>query len=360
MRLNGDMAVPEEGYRPRRALAPEPVPDAEPQEPSRRERPRLTLPATLTVVEDVAPRCGPIEFSRLSKDFGKVRAVDDVTFTVRPGRVTGFLGPNGAGKTTTLRMLAGLVQPTSGSATFAGRRYVDLEQPQRVAGFALEANFHPGRTGRDHLRVYAPTAGADDSRVDELLELVQLAPAARRKTGGYSLGMRQRLALATALLGDPDYLVLDEPANGLDPEGIRWLRSFLVDYARTGRVVLVSSHMLGEVQATADDVVVIGRGRLLKAAPIGELGAMAASSILRVADQQAALAALAAAGLDAVPAVDDRGDLVRVNTADTYLIGEAMLDAGLVITELGADRRSLEETFFAMLEQQANEQGSSA
>lgn len=349
------MAAFDDGYRPRRAAAPDPLTDPVAQE---RTRPTAVSSSIPTVpVPQVEPRCLPIEFSRLSKDFGKVRAVDDLTFSVQPGRVTGFLGPNGAGKTTTLRMLAGLVRPTSGTARFGATSYVELPQPQRVVGFALEANFHPGRSGRDHLRVYAPTAGASDDRVDELLELVQLTPAAHRKTGGYSLGMRQRLALATALLGSPDYLVLDEPANGLDPEGIRWLRSFLVDFARTGRVVLVSSHMLGEVQATADDVVVIGRGRLLKAAPIGELGAVGAASVLRVADPGRALAALAAAGLDAVPGSDERGELIRVATSDTYLIGEAMLDADVVITELAADRRSLEETFFAMLEQQAQDGG---
>ncbi|RMI05074.1 ABC transporter ATP-binding protein, partial [Cellulomonas triticagri] len=236
-----------------------------------------------------------IEVSHLTKTFGQVRAVDDLTFTVRPGRVTGFLGPNGAGKTTTLRMLLGLVTPTSGTATVGGRRYTDLERPTRTIGAALEAaDFHPGRTARDHLRIFAPQAGVPDRRADEVLDLVGLGSAARRRVGGFSLGMRQRLALATTLLGDPPVLLLDEPANGLDPEGIRWLRDLLRALAAQGRTVLVSSHVLSEVQQTVDDVVIIAGGRLVHASTLAELGALAEPRV-RVASPDAA-------GLDALVA----------------------------------------------------------
>ena len=186
-----------------------------------------------------------IEVRDLTKRFGSFTAVDSLSFSVEPGRITGFLGPNGAGKTTTLRMLLGLVRPTAGTATIDGQRYIDIPRPQSVVGSALEAtNFHPGRSGRDHLRVLADTAGVSTARVDEMLELVGIPAAARKRAGGYSMGMRQRLGLAAALLGDPHVLLLDEPANGLDPEGIRWLRQFLRHLSSQGRTVLVSSHML--------------------------------------------------------------------------------------------------------------------
>ncbi len=323
-----------EDYRPRRALDPW---HESPDEPSR-------------------TGVGAIAFAGLTKRFGTVRAVEDLTFTAEPGRVTGFLGPNGAGKTTTLRMLVGLVRPTSGTATFGGKRYVDLAHPQRTVGVAIDANFHPGRSGRDHLRVMAPTAGADDARVDEVLEQVELSPAAGRKAGGYSLGMRQRLALATALLGDPDYLILDEPANGLDPEGIRWLRSFLAGFADQGRVVLVSSHMLGEVHQTADDVAVIGHGRLLRYAPIDELEVSAPACQLVVSDPDAAIRALAAAGISAtrMPAPGQPHQL-RVESQDLELVGRTVFDAGLPVFSLVKETTSLEETFFRMLAQDSQQ-----
>src|SRR6187399_737818 len=205
-----------------------------------------------------------IEIQSLTKKFGSVTAVDDLSFRVEPGVVTGFLGPNGAGKTTTLRSLLGLVKPTSGSATFDGQVYADLPDPLRTVGTALEASsFHPGRTGRDHLRVAAAAAGIRDARVDEVLAWVGLADAGNRRAGGYSLGMRQRLGLAFALLGDPAALVLDEPINGLDPEGIRWIRGLLQRLAAEGRTVLVSSHLLSEVQQTVDRVVILSRGRIV-------------------------------------------------------------------------------------------------
>jgi len=210
----------------------------------------------------------------LTKQFRLVRAVDDLSFTVRPGRVTGFLGPNGAGKTTTLRMILGLVRPTAGTATIGGRRYADLAEPVRTVGAVLEASsFHRGRTGRNHLRVMCDAAGIPVSRADEVLEQVGLTAAARRKVRGYSLGMKQRLGIAAALLGDPQALILDEPANGLDPEGIAWLRGFLRYLAGEGRTVLLSSHVLAEVQQTVDDVVIVARGRLVLACPLTELDA---------------------------------------------------------------------------------------
>ena len=207
---------------------------------------------------------GRIVVSGLTKRFGRVTAVDGLSFSAEPGSVTGFLGPNGAGKTTTLRMLAGLIAPDSGTATISGHEYAALTSPSRDAGVVLEAaGFHPGRSGRDHLRVYCTADGYPLRRADEVLEITRLAAAGRRKVRGYSLGMRQRLALATALLGDPAALILDEPANGLDPEGTAWLRGLLRDYARSGRTVLYSSHALGEVEQLADHVVIVSNGRLV-------------------------------------------------------------------------------------------------
>jgi ABC-2 type transport system ATP-binding protein len=208
----------------------------------------------------------------LTKAFGGITAVDDLTFEVVPGRVTAFVGPNGAGKSTTLRMLLGLVTPDAGTASILGMPYTSLERPATTVGAVLDAeSFHPLRTGRDHLRVLAAASRFDDDRVDEVLDDVGLAAAARRKVGKYSLGMRQRLGLASALLGDPDVLVLDEPANGLDPHGIRWLRATLRSFAGRGKAVLVSTHLLGEIAETADDVIVIDRGRLVAAGTLDDL-----------------------------------------------------------------------------------------
>jgi ABC-2 type transport system ATP-binding protein len=214
-----------------------------------------------------------LSVERLVKRYGGVTAVDDVSFEVGPGRVTAFLGPNGAGKTTTLRTLLGLARPTSGRASVDGVPYAALRQPRRVVGAVLENTAaHPGRRGRDHLRVLAGPAGADAERVAEVLDRVGLAPAdANRRVGGYSLGMRQRLGIAGALLGDPEALVLDEPANGLDPAGMAWLRGLLRDLAAQGRTVLVSSHVLSEVAQTADDVVVLHRGVLRYAGALDDL-----------------------------------------------------------------------------------------
>jgi ABC-2 type transport system ATP-binding protein len=292
-----------------------------------------------------------IEVSHLTKTFGQVRAVDDLSFTVRPGRVTGFLGPNGAGKTTTLRMLLGLVSPTAGSATIGGRRYSELDRPMRTVGAALEAaDFHPGRTALDHLRVYAPHAGVPDSRAAEVLDLVGLGgAAARRRVGGFSLGMRQRLALATTLLGDPPVLLLDEPANGLDPEGIRWLRDLLRALAAQGRTVLVSSHVLSEVQQTVDDVVIIAGGRLVHASTLEELGRLAEPRVRVASPDAAALDALVArAGWQVRPGaapVPGRAELVGTDVAT---VGHAAFAAGLELHELATHEVGLEDVFLRL------------
>jgi ABC-2 type transport system ATP-binding protein len=216
----------------------------------------------------------PVTVSSLTKRFGDVLAVDDLTFSLRTGTVTGFLGPNGAGKTTTLRLLLGLSEPTAGEALVFGRRYRDLDEPARRVGAVLESNdFHPGRSGRDHLRTLAIAGGISASRVNDVLALVELESVARRRVQTYSLGMRQRLGLAAAMLGDPELLILDEPANGLDPSGVRWLRHFLRAFADGGGTVLVSSHMLAEAAQTVDDVVIIDRGRRIASGRLDELTA---------------------------------------------------------------------------------------
>ena len=299
---------------------------------------------------------GVVSVQHLSKTFGTVQAVDDLTFEVGPGRVTGFLGPNGAGKTTTLRMLLGLVVPTSGSATIGGRSYHELGTPGRVVGAALEASsFHPGRSARDHLRVLAPQVGVPTTRCDEVLELVGLADAARRRAGGFSLGMRQRLGLAATLLGDPKVLLLDEPANGLDPEGIAWLRSLLRYLAGQGRTVLVSSHVLSEVQQTVDDVVIITKGRLVHASSLPELESLARreglarrTTLLASPD----VAALARLVEDRWPgratAVPDRPGAVLLEDVDAAEAGGAAFAAGVEVHELVPGEVNLEDVFLRL------------
>lgn len=286
-----------------------------------------------------------IEIQSLTKRFGGTTAVDDLTFRVEPGVVTGFLGPNGAGKTTTLRSLLGLVAPTSGRATFDGRAYAALPDPLRTVGTALEASsFHPGRSGRDHLRVAAAAAGIPDRRVDEVLEWVGLGPAGRRRAGGYSLGMRQRLGLAFALLGDPGALVLDEPINGLDPEGIRWIRGFLRSLAAEGRTVLVSSHLLSEVQQTVDRVVIISHGRL---AFEGTLDALETGTRVHVdaVDRTALARALEAAG--GIVEISDDG--LHVGVLDADAIGRSALAAGIPLKLLAPEREGLENVFLGLV-----------
>ena len=287
-----------------------------------------------------------VEFAGLTKRFGSLTAVDDLTLTVAPGRVTGFLGPNGSGKTTTLRMLLGLVRPTSGTAAIDGRAYADLDDPMSVVGAALEAtDVHPGRSGRDHLRTIAAATGVADTRVDQLLELTGIPAFARKRAGGYSTGMRQRLALAQSLLGDPQLLILDEPANGLDPEGIRWLRGFLRHLCDDqGKTVLVSSHLLQEVEQTVDDVVIIANGRLVKQGPMADLGGHA-GVLVRTSDP----AALARALGDVVSEPTPDGALL-VHGTDLRVIGDAALAAGLPVWELRRQETDLEALFFELTE----------
>jgi len=288
-----------------------------------------------------------IEVSGVSKRFGSTLAVDDLSFTVERGHITAFLGPNGAGKTTTLRILLGLVNATGGRATIDGKAYVALEDPVGTVGAVLDGGmFHPGRSGRNHLRGLARASGVAEARVDELLELVALTDAADRRAGGYSLGMRQRLGLAAALLGDPEVLVLDEPANGLDPQGIRWLRDFLRTLAGEGRAVLVSSHVLAEVAQTADEVVVIAHGKSVAQAPLAELTARSGGG-MRVAGPDAGrlAEALRADGAE-VHTDGERAIVVRGRSGEE--IGRLIAQGGIVISELAPVGSSLEEIFFEL------------
>ena len=288
-----------------------------------------------------------IEIQSLSKRFGATLAVDDLSFEVRPGAVTGFLGPNGAGKTTTLRALLGLIKPTSGRASFSGRLYRELPDPAATVGAVLEgSSFHPGRSGRDHLRVLARAAGVAESRVDEVLALVGLSGEASRRVKGYSLGMRQRLALAAAFLGRPGILVLDEPANGLDPEGIRWLRDLLRHEAGRGVTVLVSSHVLAEMAQTVDDVVVIAGGRLVAHGTMAELTARAGAGV-RVRTPQAAQLAQALRERGTTVEVL-AGDLLVVRGATSAAVGETAQDRGVVLHELVATGSTLEDVFLQL------------
>jgi ABC-2 type transport system ATP-binding protein len=288
----------------------------------------------------------PVEVRSLTKRYGSTTAVEDLTFAIPRGRITGFLGPNGAGKTTTLRMVLGLVHPSSGQALVEGARYASLPSPSAAVGAVLEADsFHPGRSGRNHLRVLATAGGVAGSRVDEVLAEVELAGAAGKHADTYSLGMRQRLSVAAALLGSPRLLVLDEPANGLDPEGIRWLRDFLRSFAGRGGTVLISSHVLAEVAQIADEVVIIHHGRLVAHEPLGALTARAVGgTFARSPDAAGLRARLAAGGVEAAEAGD--GSL-RVS-APPERVGEVAAAAGIVLHELRADGASLEEVFLQL------------
>ena len=288
----------------------------------------------------------PIQISGLSKHFGPVTAVDDLSFTVEPGQVTGFLGPNGAGKTTTLRVLLGLVRASAGTATFGGTSYQDLPKPLETVGAALDANFHPGRTARNHLKVYATAAGLPASRIPVVLEQVGMSEFADRRVGGYSLGMRQRLALAYTLLGDPGVFVLDEPINGLDPEGIKWIRGFLQSLAREGRTVLVSSHLLSEVQQSVDEVVIISKGRLVKSGSLASLELDAApSTIADSPDRPALAAALDAAGLEYT---EGRSGFI-VAEPDPGRVGHAAFVSGVELSALHRLKSGLEESFLSLV-----------
>ena len=283
----------------------------------------------------------------LTKKFGSLTAVDGLSFDLQAGTVTGFLGPNGAGKTTTLRMLLGLAMPTSGRALVFDTSYDQLDRPAERIGAVLEAtDFHPGRSGRNHLRMLGRAAGISDARVEEVLKLVELDGAANRRVKGYSLGMRQRLGLASALLGDPDLLILDEPANGLDPEGVRWLRDFLRAYAAGGRTVLVSSHVLAEVAQTVDHVLIVAKGRLIIESPLDQLTSRVGGTV-RVRSPQASEleAALRRTAIEV-----SRGDdgALLVSGVPIERVGEIAAGAGVVLHELVMTGASLEEIFLEL------------
>ena len=290
---------------------------------------------------------GAIELNGLTKRFGEVTAVDDLSLELDAGTVTGVLGRNGAGKTTTLRMLLGLVAPSAGRATFGGRRYVDLDEPARHVGAVLEASsFHPGRRAADHLRILASAAGLPAQRVHEALAQVAMTEHAHRRVGGFSLGMRQRLGLAGALLGEPSVLVLDEPANGLDPEGVHWLRTFLRRQADAGRTVIVSSHLLAEIAQTVDHVVILDKGRLVTSAPLAELTARSrAAVIVRSPEIDRLRVELAKRGIDAAVTGPD-----QVTATDTTpeAVGRVIGTIGLVIYEMRLEQSNLEDVFLSL------------
>lgn len=295
-----------------------------------------------------------LQVQHLSKRFGNIHAVDDLSFEVRPGRVTGFLGPNGAGKTTTLRMLLGLITPSSGTAQVQGKSYTSLPKPMTVVGAHLDSgNFHPGRTGRNHMRVAAAEGGVDASSIDHLLELVGMSDAADRRMGQYSLGMLQRLGLATAMLGDPEILILDEPANGLDPEGIRWLRGFLKSLAEQGRTIFLSSHLLGEIQLMAHDVVIINHGKLVTAGSVRELEAMQDSAVLvDSTDPEALREALSAANMQVSMTAQVEGieaPRITVLGSPAEAVGQVALVAGLPLTHLSEKTSGLEDLFINLV-----------
>jgi ABC-2 type transport system ATP-binding protein len=279
----------------------------------------------------------------LTKRYRKVLAVDDLSFEVRAGTITGFLGPNGAGKTTTLRIFLGLVHATSGTATINGKPYRRLERPTRVGAVLEATGFYPGRSGHDHLRAIATAAEIPVQRADEVLRIVELEAVARRRVGGYSLGMRQRLGIATALLGDPEILILDEPANGLDPDGIRWIREFMREFVHGGRTILVSSHVLAEVAQVADDVVIIDKGRLVAQAPVAELTARTSGAVRVRSPQADRLHELL--GIDTT--VESDGVLL-VQGRSAAEVGELAAANGIVLHELTQEAATLEQAFLEL------------
>jgi ABC-2 type transport system ATP-binding protein len=288
-----------------------------------------------------------ISVQGLTKRFGKITAVEDLSFDIQRGKITGFVGPNGAGKTTTLRAILGLVRPTAGTALIDGVPYTRLERPAHHVGAVLEASgFHPGRTARNHLRVLAAHSHIPDHRVDDVLAEVDLAGAAHRRVGGYSLGMRQRLGLAAALLGDPAILILDEPTNGLDPAGVHWLRTFLRARVDNGGTVLVSSHLLAELALSADSVVVIKAGQLVTQGTVAELTRRLGRAVrIRTPHADRLRETLTARGV--VTELDGPDRLVALEV-DTETVGQAVADAGVVVYEMSAQRPDLEDAVLAL------------
>jgi len=289
-----------------------------------------------------------ITVQNLTKRFGAKTAVDDISFEVRPGAVTGFLGPNGAGKSTTMRMIVGLDRPDAGAATIGGRPYRELKAPLAEVGVLLDAKaVHPGRSARAHLKALAATHGIPNSRVQHVIDLTGLGAVADRRVGGFSLGMGQRLGIAAALLGDPHTLILDEPVNGLDPEGVLWVRQLVRALAAEGRTVFLSSHLMSEMAQTADDVIVLGRGRVLAHTPIGELvdGASRQTVRVRVADAAALGPVLQAEGATVVAL---EHDLTEVTGLAPARIAELTVGAGIPLHELTPQRASLEEAYMAL------------
>jgi ABC-2 type transport system ATP-binding protein len=290
-----------------------------------------------------------IAFEHLVKHYGEVTALDGLSVQVAPGRITAFLGANGSGKTTSMRLLLGLSEPDSGRATIDGERYVDLPHPTRRVGAVLDQGFHPNRSARNHLRIVAAQAAMPVERVQQVLDLVGLAPVARRRVGGFSLGMRQRLALASALVGDPEILVLDEPFNGLDPAGIAAMRQFLRDFADRGGTVFLSSHLLAEVAHSADDAIVIHRGRLVSAGPVADLST--APDELLVTTDDVDLLAVTLARRGATVARTGPSTL-SVGAVDRVVVARAALEVGAVVTDLRAVTDDLESVFTDLIHRQ--------
>ncbi len=293
-----------------------------------------------------------IEARHLTKQYGDKTAVDDLTFTVRPGQVTGFLGPNGAGKSTTMRMVVGLDAPTSGSVTVNGRRFAEHDMPLHQVGALLEAkSVHTGRSARNHLLALAATTGIGSARVDQVIDLVGLTAVASKRVGAFSLGMGQRLGIAAALLGDPETLILDEPVNGLDPDGVRWIRGLLRGLADEGRTVFLSSHLMSEMALTADHVIVVGRGRLLRDQPMAEFIADASTDVVRVRTPESVrLRDLLLAG-DGATTRTTGDDSFETEGVAAEQIGRVAAAAGITLFELAPQEASLEQAYMELTEQ---------
>jgi ABC-2 type transport system ATP-binding protein len=292
-----------------------------------------------------------IEAKDLTKRYGDTLAVDDLSFTVHPGVVTGFLGPNGSGKSTTMRMIMGLDAPNGGDVTVNGRHVHDMSWPMHEVGALLESrSIHPGRSARAHLQMLAETNSIPPSRVDKVLEMTGLTSVGRRRAGNFSLGMTQRLGIAAALLGDPEVLLFDEPVNGLDPDGVRWVRNLLKDLAREGRTVFVSSHLMAEMALTADEVIIIGRGRLIVQLPIGELLARGGRSSVRVRSPQIGQLKTALEELDGATTTLEKDNSLTVRGIDEVAIGKRAASIPVTLYELAPQSESLEEVFMELTE----------